>query len=363
MLSDLGLPKTFRLQKEGRRIFVFKEGYEEIVRSAESGITAVKIPSPLPVLGEAEGMGEGKEGESPCLGGGTERREESNATIEKGMYAFGRPSTKSVALTGVKTAKGRGEYPCAPLEGGGTAIVRRVRHGGLWGKVMGDLLWGMDRPVQELINTSKALERGVPTAEILGVRLEVVWPLPMVTFYRAEVFSKELPETVDLVEFLESLTSDRALSLHKREIIRAVALAVRAMHDGGLYHNDLHLKNILVSRCTPFKAYIIDLDKSSLYGSLSVNQRMKNLSRLDRSVEKFMAVGAYCDTPLLITQRDKLRFLRDYFNRNSDWKDLARSFVKSASGGHTLHRWWWKVLGAMGIDVYRLTRSQPEARG
>ena len=243
------------------------------------------------------------------------------------------------------------------------AIIRRVRHGGLWGKVTGDLLWGIGRPVRELINANNALERGVPTAEILGIRLEAAGPLLTGPFYRAEVFSRELPETIDLLELLKSLESTLDVQQHKGEIIRAVALSVRAMHEAGLYHNDLHLKNILITKSTSggqFKAYIIDLDKSSLHESLSLNQRIKNLLRLDRSVEKFMTVGAYCDTPLRpITQRDKLRFLRDYAGGSHTWKEMARGWQgHSRYPGHTFHRWWWRVLGVMGIDPYGLRRNQ-----
>ena len=319
MLNGLALPRHFGVEKEGGKIFIFKEGYGDIVRSAE----------------------------------------------------FRNPKS---AIPNLRTVRGRGEYPRIPLEGGGTAIIRRVRHGGLWGKATGDLLWGVGRPVRELINANKALERGVPTAEILGIRLEAAGPPLTGPFYRAEVFSRELPETIDLLELLKSLESTLDVQQHKGEIIRAVALSVRAMHEAGLYHNDLHLKNILIARKAPFKAYIIDLDKSSLHESLSLNQRIKNLLRLDRSVEKFMIVGAYRralgrfavanNTPLRpITQRDRLRFLRDYMGGSHTWKEMARGWQgHSRHPGRTFHRWWWWVLGVMGIDPYGLRRNQ-ESKG
>ena len=364
MLNGLALPRHFGVEKEGGKIFIFKEGYGDIVRSAE----------------------------------------------------FRNPKS---AIPNLRTVRGRGEYPRIPLEGGGTAIIRRVRHGGLWGKATGDLLWGVGRPVRELINANKALERGVPTAEILGIRLEAAGPPLTGPFYRAEVFSRELPETIDLLEFLASSESTLDVQRHKRqghsrpdespspsgrgkgegdspppfpppsrgrvsmwqgysrhkgEIIRAVALSVRAMHEAGLYHNDLHLKNILIARKAPFKAYIIDLDKSSLHESLSLNQRIKNLLRLDRSVEKFMTAGAYRrasgrfavtnNTPLRpITQRDRLRFLRDYMGGSHTWKEMARGWQgHSRHPGRTFHRWWWWVLGVMGIDPYGLRRNQ-ESKG
>ncbi|HHT9119235.1 MAG TPA: lipopolysaccharide kinase InaA family protein [Candidatus Hypogeohydataceae bacterium YC41] len=301
-----GLPCPFHCRKEGERIFIFKEGYESIVRSAECGVR------------------------------------------NSGL------SNRQSAIPNPRTVKGRGQYPCVVLENGKTVIMRRVRHGGLWGKIAGGVLWGVGRPVRELINAKECLERGVPTAEIVGIRLERVLggfgtflgvALPL---FRAEVFSKEIPATIDL---LGLLTSPQEFHQHKRAIIRAVAMAVRAMHEVGLYHNDLHLKNILITMPSlgrPFKAFVIDLDKSSLHERLLLSQKIKNLLRLDRSIEKFMAVGAYCNTPLLL--RDKLRFLRDYMGSDPSaaaWKELARRL----NPRYTFHRLWWKITK---IANYRL---------
>ena len=60
------------------------------------------------------------------------------------------------------------------------------------------------------------------------------------------------------------------------------------MHDAGIYHADLHLKNILLKQDASgaFSAYIIDLDKSFVVDKLTVEQRMKNLLRLNRSIDK-----------------------------------------------------------------------------
>ncbi|MBI5126108.1 MAG: hypothetical protein HZA70_07735 [Planctomycetes bacterium] len=345
MFNSLALPGTFCIKEEGKRIFVFKEGYKDLVV-------------------------EWRETPPSCTAGRPEERGTAHraptakwTVVPPGVLTVAPQTSKEEISSSVKVVKGRGEYPCVPLEGGGMAIIRRVRHGGLWGKVTGDLLWGVGRPVRELINANNALERGVPTAEILGIRLEAAGPLLTGPFYRAEVFSRELPETIDLLELLKSSESTLDVQQHKGEIIRAVALSVRAMHEAGLYHNDLHLKNILITKSAsggPFKAYIIDLDKSSLHESLSLNQRIKNLLRLDRSVEKFRTVGAYRNTPLRpITQRDKLRFLRDYMGGSHTWKEMARGWQgRSRYPGHTFHRWWWRVLGVMGIDPYGLRRNQ-----
>ncbi len=318
--NDKGLRNSFVIKEEKYRILIFKEAHSYLVDGSTTEVDS---------LAESHEKGQGT----------------------------------------IQTAKGRGKYPYVPLKGEGKAIIRRVKHGGLWGKVMGDLLLGAGRPLQELLNTTTVLEKGAPTAEILGVRLQRYFnnsPGNILPLYRAEVFSKELSGTIDLLQLLESPPPATNILRHKREIIRATAAAIRALHETGLYHNDLHLKNILISAERPFKAYVIDLDKSTLYKSLSSDQRVNNLLRLDRSMEKFKATRS-CHA--LITSRDRLRFLRDYMRAtisldstypspaesyNADWKRLA----KRLNPRYTFHRLWWRALRKIGLNEYTLSRNK-----
>jgi tRNA A-37 threonylcarbamoyl transferase component Bud32 len=274
-----------------------------------------------------------------------------------------------------KTFHGRGTYTSIPLRDfpDKRVIVKQYRHGGLWGRLAGDILWLSHRPLRELMNTEQALQRGVSTAEVIGTRIErLLWP-----FYRAELFSLEVSGTEDLIEFLTRHPAEELMGL-KKGLITQIAQAVRKMHDAGLYHADLHLKNILLqgletrprrasggqvgdrapTRYSPdalpsgIKVYIIDLDKSTILERLSMTKRMDNLLRLERSVEKFKA---WQNCPGLISKTDKLRFLRAYLGEEGDWKPLVRRFAT----GHALHRFWWRLLRAMGWNLYNIPAKSP----
>src|SRR5574337_1208829 len=80
----------------------------------------------------------------------------------------------------------------------------------------------------------------------------------------------------------------RFIQKSKKSVIYALVRLIRNMHDAGIYHADLHLKNILLKGDSngEFNAYIIDLDKSVVLNELNIDQRIKNLLRLDRSIEK-----------------------------------------------------------------------------
>ena len=54
--------------------------------------------------------------------------------------------------------------------------------------------------------------------------------------------------------------------------------------------------------------YIIDFDKAILKGTLSPREKIKNLLRFNRSLEKYKLQGG------MITRTDQQRLLNEYFN-------------------------------------------------
>ena len=299
--SGIDVPKDFSLTRQGRVTFFLKEKYE------------------YPVLKQT------------LMDFSFKLNEESSAFV-------GRRPCVAIPVNGLKDKR---------------LIIRHYSHGGLWGRLAGDVLWGQSRPLKELFIAERALEQNVDTSEVVALRFTNIFgPL-----CRADIFTIEISGGEDFIAFLTCRTEGDVLS-HKRKLIRHTARAVRRMHDAGIYHADLHLKNILAKVDDGCKVYIIDLDKSELRsatagGGLSIEQRMDNILRLDRSVEKF---GEWKPGPGLVTRADRLRFLRDYLRGCtaegvtdfSDWKVLARKYATR----HVVHRLWWRLLGVMGIGLY-----------
>ncbi|MFH0814458.1 MAG: lipopolysaccharide kinase InaA family protein, partial [Pseudomonadota bacterium] len=112
------------------------------------------------------------------------------------------------------------------------------------------------------------------------------------------------------------------------------------MHEVGISHGDLHLKNILLQINDPqeINIYIIDFDKSSATSQLNENKRIQNLLRLNRSVEKYKKMG------LPITRTDVLRFLLAYYQNPPNFRTLIRELTQRYKRHMRYHRLGGKIL-------------------
>ncbi len=301
MSTDLNVPKQFSVTQKGSDTFFLKEKYK------------------YPVLTQI------------IMDFSAEVREEQSAFHGRGAYL-------AIPVSELKDRR---------------LIVRHYSHGGLWGRLADDILCGHNRPLNELVNAEKATERGMDTAEVVALRFRnLLGPL-----CRADIFTLEISGAEDLIVYLCNRTAVEICS-QKRVLIRHIAQAVRRMHDAGVYHADLHLKNILVKRDGTPKVYIIDLDKSKLCtdGGLTIDQRMDNILRLGRSVEKF---SEWRPDLKPISRTDQLRFLMEYVGAGTlgeanDWKTLARKYTTH----YAAHKLWWRLLRAVGLGMYSFERQQ-----
>jgi len=271
---------------------------------------------------------------------------------------------------------GRGVCLSVPVKEDSTErfVIRDYRHGGLLGKLLGGVFCGGNRPLNEVYVNEIALQKGVPSAEVIAITKKKLCGL----FYRANFITREISGAVDVLQFLQE-TPLEAIQRSKHAIIHALVKLIRDMHDAGIYHADLHLKNILLKQDAlgDFSAYIIDLDKSFVVDKLTVEQRMKNLLRLNRSIDKVRWFSGQMLTddgltrkqnaspqlpndkreePVkgrgirlekkmdLISQIDRIRFFKSYMTHGNtidmDWKKHVRQYHSP----YYLHKLWWRVL-------------------
>lgn len=153
-------------------------------------------------------------------------------------------------------------------------VERTLTHGGLLRFVTGERFLSPARSVRELKISTYLIANGIPTPEILALRLKQSG-----LFLNISVVSRLVPESVDLLTYFETSRED-ALS-----ILEKTGSLIGKIHQSGVHHADLHIKNILLDRNrTP---WIIDLDKAYRFSSLGFMLRLKTLKRFIHSCNKW----------------------------------------------------------------------------
>jgi|GEM_PF-187556 len=179
--------------------------------------------------------------------------------------------------------------PAAPFSekgaeaGGQRWVVRHYRRGGLVARFVEDrfLDVGERRPLRELRASHAARERGIPTPEVvaLGVYPTGVW-------YRADIVTRWVPDSIDLAAAL----FDGDPSDERRErAMRAAGELVRHAHRAGVVHNDLNLKNVLLTGLDDGapSAWLLDLDRAVVVrDEVARFERDQMLRRFSRSLRK-----------------------------------------------------------------------------
>jgi tRNA A-37 threonylcarbamoyl transferase component Bud32 len=235
-----------------------------------------------------------------------------------------------------------------PGEGGRlTFVVRKYHHGGLWGRVARDLFLGSGRMLRELATYEHAWRRGVPTCQTAALRIEhVAGPL-----CRAYLVTVRIEGARNVEAYARSVGGGWPAPREEAKISGAIASALRKLHDSGIFHSDLNVKNILLRETLEGpEAFVIDFDRAVLMNHVSLDARMQNLVRLDRSVLKWPDLREH------VGRLDRLRLARDYLRAYPEWerqwKEIVRMYV-------TRHAWHWvtRVRGRAPAE------TRPEAGG
>lgn len=205
--------------------------------------------------------------------------------------------------------------------------VREYVHGGVLGRLFGGFFLGSRRMRNELSLHISAHQAGVPTSEPVALRIERVRG-PLV---RAHYVSEEIPGALDLLALCRE--HNRPFPARRRALAHAVAECIARMHDAGILHADLNLRNLLISKNADRpRCSVIDFDKGVFRGELTLGQRMANLLRLERSVLKWAAARH------AISALDRLRMLRSYLCRYPVWCDRWGAIARQYASRHLRHR-------------------------
>jgi tRNA A-37 threonylcarbamoyl transferase component Bud32 len=209
---------------------------------------------------------------------------------------------------GARISGGRGEV-CLFTFHGQRVVVREYIHGGIREMLLRRhfLTWP-PRPISELVLTEECRRRGIQTIEVLGAH--VSWTLG--PLYGGAILTRYVPESKDLWTWLRENQSE---SEGREALLVSVGRFLKIVHNAGLYHGDLNLRNLLV-RSRPGEnvdIFLVDLDRSSLgEGALSGRLARRNLRRFSRSARKLDPDGT------TVSARDLDLIFRSYRKQTDD---------------------------------------------
>lgn len=167
-------------------------------------------------------------------------------------------------------AKGRGQLICFSYPAG-LGLIRTYQRGGFVRHIVKGGGFLRNRALEELEIHARLWKIGLPVPEPLGACWE-----KRGGWYRCSIATRQLDLAQNLLEYLQNPSPEGA-------ILRDCGKIIRQMHDIGVWHADLQLRNIIVASR---RAYLIDFDRAVESAEVSRANRARNLLRLRRSFEK-----------------------------------------------------------------------------
>lgn len=190
----------------------------------------------------------------------------------------------------------------------GRGYFVKIHRGIGWGEIVKNLLTAK-LPVlgatQELQAIERLTEVGVATMTAVAFGVRGSNPAQQHSF----IVTEELAPTLSLEDFsLDWVKQPPPVKL-KRALIAEVATMVGGMHRAGVNHRDCYICHFLLHTDKPvtaedFRLSVIDLHRAQTRTRITRRWRDKDLAALYFSA---LDIG--------LTRRDKLRFLRGYFQR------------------------------------------------
>lgn len=196
------------------------------------------------------------------------------------LYEYAQAQPDAIALVGRAPV-----FAVTLPDGCGRAVVRHSMRGGWMAKISRDLYFLPTRGLTELVTSLRLRAMGVSTPEVLAY---VSYPIA-VAFRRFDMATREISNGFDLSVVLAKVTDQP----HRLMVFDAVARLLRSLTHAGAHHQDLNLKNILMTagEGEGLDAYVLDVDRVQFHSPGSPLVATANLDRLLRSLRKWRDRG------------------------------------------------------------------------
>jgi len=188
------------------------------------------------------------------------------------LRAWGRPMPHEL--------RGRGAVEVLAT-GAGEIVAKRLRRGGIIGAAFRELYGDPWRPAREAWVTEQLADRGCPVAPVVATRATRVWG----ALFRLEIATARVVGAEDL---LDALRGARDAPARLVTLASAAGRTLRRLHELGLHHRDLQVKNLLVPAdlAADGLLVVIDLDRCELGAPPTRQERVLSLARFARSLVK-----------------------------------------------------------------------------
>jgi UDP-glucose:(heptosyl)LPS alpha-1,3-glucosyltransferase len=238
---------------------------------------------------------------------------------------------------------------------GGESFFIKLHLGVGWGEIIKNLL-SLRLPIigakPELNAIAALTAAGVPTMQAVAYACRGTNPARQESF----LITRELQQTISLEDYCRNWLKQPPEPRHKRAIIREVAEMTRRMHAAGMNHRDYYLVHFLLHQdaLPTIKISLIDLHRAQLRTRVPIRWRNKDLAAL-----------AYSANAIGLTQRDRLRFLADYFQKPlreilQNERPLFRFIQKQVA--YLEDRWVRRFADKPALQIQTVYRNLPGKR-
>jgi len=210
-------------------------------------------------------------------------------SVEKPIRSFWQKTNPGLRFSEVvRRSSGSQRHPgrtwvySAPIPGAGTLVVRPCVHGGVWGRIAGDLYLRPNRVRREVLAAQRLARMKIPTPPV-----EAVLFYPAGPFTRIEVVTRLIPASRDLVAFLSS----RPGPAERQRLFSSIRKLFAQLHRQGVGHPDLNARNILLSTSDPSPVWLLDVDGVCFESPSHPSVDTANRNRLLRSLLKRARLG------------------------------------------------------------------------
>lgn len=158
-----------------------------------------------------------------------------------------------------------------------SVLIKQYSHGGIFGKILPKYYFFSNRFLHEFSIYVEILKNNLPIPEYLGG----FWSKKF-GVYRCGIIIEFIPDTHTLEEFL----NNNFFSIEEKyDILIKCGKIIKNMHDIGIFHNDLQIRNLLIDSKNK-SVFLIDFDNAKKIFTLNNYYRSQNLLRLKRSFLK-----------------------------------------------------------------------------